>query len=148
MNLTWSLKSFNELTPGELYEILRLRSEVFVMEQQCVFADIDGKDPSCYHLMARYGEALFAYTRIVPPGVSYPEASIGRVVTAKEARFGGIGKILILKSIVSVYDLYGKVDIRIGAQLYLKKFYESFGFEQTSEMYFEDGIEHIDMVKP
>lgn len=149
MQISWILKPYNELTLDELYALLRLRSEVFVVEQDCPFLDMDGKDDKCYHVMglADTQPSLVAYTRIVPPGVAYPFASIGRVVTAPHARGYGAGRQLMQRSIDAVISLYGKVPIQIGAQLYLKKFYESFGFVQIGEMYLEDGIEHIEMVK-
>ena len=144
----WKLKAFNELTPYELYAILRLRGEVFVVEQNCPYLDEDNKDQKCHHLMGWKNDLLAAYTRIVPVGVSYPDMpSIGRVVTSPSARGGGIGRELMKVSIDKLYDLYGKKPIKIGAQLYLKKFYESFGFMQTDDGYLEDGIPHIEMVK-
>ncbi|WP_327486092.1 GNAT family N-acetyltransferase [Telluribacter sp.] len=147
MQLSWILKSYNELTLDELYQLLRLRSEVFVVEQQCPFLDIDNKDQSCHHLMGWTPEGvLAAYTRLVPPGLAYEQVSIGRVVTSPQYRRYGIGRQLMKESIGAVYQLYSQVPIRIGAQLYLKKFYESFGFEQVSEMYLEDDIEHIEML--
>ena len=149
MNITWYHKHFKYLSTTELYQILQLRNEVFIVEQNCPFQDLDDKDFECYHLLGFDGDAqqVLAYTRIVPPGVSYPEASIGRVVTAPQARGEGIGKELMQKSIVLLFELYGEVSIKIGAQLYLKKFYESFGFQQVGEMYLEDDIEHILMVR-
>ena len=144
--ITWSYKSFDQLLPGELYSILRLRSEVFVVEQNCVFLDMDNKDLYCGHLMGWDGHLLAAYSRIVPAGVSYGENSIGRIVTSPAARGSGIGRELLVKSIDHLYTLYGKCPIRIGAQYYLKKFYESFGFVQKGEIYLEDGIEHIEML--
>ncbi len=144
----WILKKFEELTTPELYAILRLRSEVFVVEQQCVFQDMDDKDQYCYHLMLWKNGLLAAYTRLVPPGVSYPYPSIGRVVTSPAARGEGLGKLLMEKSIESVTELFGISPIKIGAQLYLKKFYSSLGFETSSEVYLEDGIEHIEMIRP
>ncbi|WP_247233911.1 GNAT family N-acetyltransferase [Telluribacter sp. SYSU D00476] len=147
MQLTWSLKPFYSLTLDELYQFLRLRSEVFVVEQTCPFLDIDNKDQPCHHLMGWTPEGeLAAYTRLVPPGLSYEEVSIGRVVSSPQYRRYGIGRELMQKSIESIGQLYGQVPIRIGAQLYLKKFYESFGFEQVGEMYLEDDIEHIQML--
>lgn len=125
--------------------MLKLRSEVFVVEQDCVYQDIDGKDEKSHHLLGYEGE-LVAYTRIVPPGLSFPELSIGRVVTSPRRRKEGMGKLLMIKSIESAYALYGKCAIRIGAQLYLKKFYESLDFVQMSEVYDEDGIAHIEML--
>ncbi len=148
MNLYWHLKPFGDLSLRELYGILQLRNEVFVVEQRCIFADIDGRDPDCHHLAGwTDGGLLVASTRIILPGLCYPEASIGRVVARKEARSAGIGKLLMEKSIGSVHRLYGETEIRIGAQLYLKRFYESFGFRQDSPIYMEDGIEHIEMVR-
>lgn len=147
MNQEWVIKTFNDLTPKELYAILRLRSEVFVVEQNCVFLDMDHKDQECHHLMGILNNQLVAYTRLVPPGHIYEQPSIGRVVTAPEIRNSGIGKELIRRSIAGIQKLYGNTPIKIGAQLYLKRFYESFGFEQISNVYMEDGIEHIYMLK-
>jgi ElaA protein len=144
--LNWSYKSFDELSKTELYTILKLRSEVFVVEQHCNYQDVDGKDLKCHHLMAWHGDNLVAYTRIVPPGVSFVEASIGRVLTNGSYRGIGAGITLMQKSIEKVYQTHGKRPIRIGAQLYLKKFYEGFGFVKGSEEYLEDDIPHIEMV--
>ncbi|MGK2863297.1 MAG: GNAT family N-acetyltransferase [Chitinophagaceae bacterium] len=146
--MTWILKYFDTLTPKELYAILRLRTEVFVIEQACIFQDMDNKDPDCFHLMGWQNDILQAYTRLVPPGVSYEEPSIGRVVTSKTARRTGIGKQLMAKSIEEINRLYGKSPIKLGAQCYLKSFYESFGFVPAGNVYEEDGIPHIEMVKP
>jgi ElaA protein len=149
MNIHWYHKHFRDLSTTELYHILQLRSEVFIVEQNCPFQDLDEKDLKCYHLIGfdTDSQCILAYTRIVPAGLSYPEASIGRVVTSPLARKGGVGKQLMKQSIVLLEELYGGVSIRIGAQLYLQKFYESFGFQQFSEVYLEDGIEHIEMIK-
>lgn len=144
--ISWSFKPFDQLTQPELYAILRLRSEVFVVEQNCVFLDMDNKDEYCEHIMAWQGSLLAAYSRIVPAGISYVESSIGRIVTSPAARGSGIGRELLVKSIDCLYTLYGKCDIRIGAQYYLKNFYTSFGFVQKGEIYLEDGIEHIEML--
>jgi ElaA protein len=147
MRIQWLLKKFEELTPYQVYAILQLRNEVFVVEQNCVFQDADNKDQNSYHLMGFDDNKLVAYTRLVPPGEIYKEASIGRVVSSPSVRRNGTGRSLMEQSIDSVYHLFGKVPIKIGAQLYLKKFYESFGFKQISDIYFEDGIEHIHMMK-
>jgi len=144
--INWNFKPFDQLTPPELYAILRLRSEVFVVEQNCVFLDMDNKDQHCEHIMAWQGPLLAAYSRVVPAGISYVESSIGRIVTSPAARGSGIGRELLVKSIEYLYTLYGQRDIRIGAQYYLKKFYTSFGFVQKGEIYLEDGIEHIEML--
>lgn len=143
---TWILKKFDELSPDELYAVLRLRSEVFVVEQNCVFLDMDDKDRYCHHLMGWRDSLLVGYSRIVPAGISYVESSIGRIVTSPAVRRQGVGRELILESIEVLYTLYGKIDIRIGAQYYLLSFYESFGFVQKGEIYLEDGIEHIEML--
>jgi len=148
MQIQWLLKKFEELTPYQLYAILQLRNEVFVVEQNCVFQDADDKDQNSYHLMGFVDNKLIAYTRLVPPGESYEQVSIGRVVTSPSVRKSGAGKELMQQSIDAAYKLFGVQPIKIGAQLYLKKFYESFGFEQSSEVYLEDGIEHIYMIKP
>jgi len=147
-NITWTCKSFNELSPLELYRILQLRNEVFVVEQQCVFQDADNNDFTPMHFMAWDGEELAAYTRLFNKGITYPEASIGRVITSPKHRKIGLGKQLIANSIRQLFELYGPQSIQIGAQLYLKKFYESFGFQAVGEIYDEDGIDHIHMIRP
>jgi ElaA protein len=144
----WTCKKFTALTTEELYTILRLRSEVFVVEQNCVFLDMDNKDQYCDHLMGWSDNILLGYSRIVPAGISYVETSIGRIVSSPAARGKGIGRELLKESIATLYILHGKRTIRIGAQYYLKKFYESFGFVQKGEIYLEDGIEHIEMLLP
>lgn len=146
--LQWSFRSFDELTNHELYEILRLRNEVFVVEQNCIFLDQDNKDQLCHHVSGTEDEKLMAYTRIVPPGLSYEYPSIGRVVVAPAGRGKSFGVELMRMSIHFLYTRYGPSPIRIGAQLYLRKFYESLGFVQTGEIYDEDGIDHIEMLRP
>lgn len=145
MNIDWSHKQFTELTPSELYQILRLRSEVFVVEQNCVFLDMDNVDQESFHLMGWLDNSLVAYARIVPPGKVYAEPSIGRVVTSPSVRKRGKGKKLMEEAIKFTERLYGDTTIKIGAQLYLKHFYEAFGFRQASNVYLEDGIEHVYM---
>jgi ElaA protein len=140
------IKKFNELTTAELYAILQLRSEVFVMEQQCLYMDMDYKDQKSFHLMIYQDGKLAAYTRLLPAGVSFEEVSIGRVVVSPAFRGKGLGRPLMLQSIAGCYELFGKQPIRIGAQYYLKDFYHSLGFKQQSEVYLEDDIEHIEML--
>ncbi|HVG40241.1 MAG TPA: GNAT family N-acetyltransferase [Chitinophagaceae bacterium] len=147
MQIQWMLKRFDELTPYQLYAILQLRNEVFVVEQACVFQDADDKDQKCYHLMGFNENKLVAYTRLAPARLIYEQPSIGRVITAASVRRKGVGIALMQQSIDNVFELFGKKDIKIGAQLYLKDFYSSFGFEQASDVYLEDGIEHIYMIK-
>jgi len=144
--IEWKCKSFEALSVHELYYILRLRAEVFVVEQNCAYQDADNKDQKSYHFAGWDNNMPAAYVRLVPPGVSFTEPSIGRVVTSPAYRKSGLGRTLMQKAIDQCLYIYGKQDIRIGAQLYLKKFYESLGFVQSSEMYLEDGIEHIEML--
>jgi len=146
LQINWTEKSFSELTTLELYAILRLRTEVFVVEQNCVFQDMDNKDQHSRHLMGWIDNILVAYARILPAGISYTEPSIGRVVSDPHYRGKGAGKELMKEAINRTIELCGKHSIRIGAQLYLKKFYGSFGFIPEGEIYLEDGIEHIEMI--
>ncbi len=145
MELVWQIKSFETLTVSELYAILKLRSEVFVVEQNCAYLDIDGKDPLALHLIGVYNDQIVACTRLFKPGITYDEASIGRVVVAADYRDKKWGKELMLQSISAIKHQFGESQITIGAQLYLKKFFESLGFVQSSEMYLEDDIPHIKM---
>lgn len=145
--ITWHCKSFTELSNYELYKIIQLRSEVFIVEQNCAYQDCDDKDLKAYHLTGWQEGKLVAYTRLFDKGISYEDAaSIGRVVTSPSVRGKLIGRELMKQSIAGVYQLFGKVPIRISAQLYLKRFYESFSFVQKSDVYMEDGIEHIAML--
>ncbi len=143
----WILKQFADLTPKELYNILQLRNEVFIVEQNCPYQDLDNKDLYAYHLMGMKEDKLLAYARLLAPGISYSESSIGRVVSSPSARKTGIGKKLMQESIEQVRNLFHTDTIRIGAQFYLQKFYESFGFIQDGEIYLEDNIPHILMLK-
>jgi len=144
----WHYKLFDELTAKELYQIIQLRNEVFVIEQDCIYQDADGKDLKCGHLWATINEKVVAYSRIVPKGISYDnEPSIGRVVSSDKIRGMGLGKLLIAYSIQTIENRLFTSSIRISAQLYLKAFYESFGFEQVSEEYLEDDIPHIEMLR-
>ncbi|MBC7935537.1 MAG: GNAT family N-acetyltransferase [Rhizobacter sp.] len=145
--ITWTCKIMNELTSSELYTILKLRSEVFVVEQNCVYLDIDGKDMDAYHLCGWLNnELLVAYARLLAPGVSYTEASIGRVVTHPSHRQDGYGKKLMYKAIENTLTIFNTAAIKIGAQQYLLKFYSSLGFIVSSDPYIEDGIPHVEML--
>ncbi len=147
-NTKWVTKPFSALTVNELYAILRLRSEVFVVEQNCVFLDMDNNDQIAYHTMGWVGEDLVASTRLFDKDQSYKDyQSIGRVVGSPKYRGLGIGKALMQYSIAECERLFGKGSIKIGAQLYLKKFYEEQGFEKAGELYYEDAIEHIPMIR-
>ncbi len=140
-------KPFAMLSPAELYAIIRLRNEVFVVEQQCVFQDADNKDPDCEHLMIWNQDELVAYARLLRPGLAYEQMSIGRIVNSPAYRRTGAGKLLVTKAIEACEALFGSGPIKIGAQLYLQYFYESFGFVQSGPLYLEDGIEHIEMIR-
>ena len=146
--INWICKNFSDLSNEELYKILQLRSAVFVVEQNSVYLDCDDKDQHSYHLMGWHQDNLVAYARLIPPGIAYNEASIGRVVTASASRGKNIGRELMDLSIKYVRQLFNEQRITIGAQLYLKKFYESLGFIETGDVYMEDGIEHIKMNLP
>ncbi|MBC3874816.1 GNAT family N-acetyltransferase [Undibacterium flavidum] len=146
-NITWQCCSFSDLTTIQLYTILQARAEVFVLEQNCPYLDPDGADMECQHLMAwTEDQQLAAYLRVVPPGLKFEEASVGRVITSKFARGSGIGKQLLIKGIAACQAAYPGSAIRIGAQHYLEKFYQSFGFVTDSDMYLEDDIPHIEMI--
>ncbi|UJW83724.1 GNAT family N-acetyltransferase [Hydrogenophaga sp. SL48] len=150
--MQWRCLPFAALSADTLYRLLRLRSEVFVVEQACVFLDLDGRDAQCLHLL---GEVvgpdgvvhLHASTRLVPPGVDFAEASIGRVVTAPSARGGGIGHTLMAESVRQLIALWGEQPIRIGAQAHLEAFYNRHGFVSDDKPYIEDGIPHIEMIR-
>lgn len=146
MKLNWVFKKFDELMPAELYAIMQLRNEVFVVEQDCVYQDADNKDQRSWHLAGWNQEILAAYTRIIPPGVAYKEASIGRVVSSPKYRGTGTGRELMKMSISKAFDQFKCSEIKIGAQVYLTKFYQSLGFIPCSPEYLEDGIPHIEML--
>ncbi|REE83637.1 ElaA protein [Lutibacter oceani] len=140
-------KKFSELTLNELYEILQLRSEVFVVEQNCVYQDIDFKDQKALHVIGQKNDKIIAYTRIFKPGDYFKEASIGRVVVAKNERKFGYGHIIMDYSIKAINSFFNENIIKISAQKYLKEFYESHNFIQVGKEYLEDDIPHIAMVK-
>jgi ElaA protein len=146
--MNFIIKHFNELNTIELYNILQARALVFSVEQQCAYNDLDNLDFDSYHVYAlNENERLLAYTRLLPKGVAYKDyCSIGRVLTTSLGRGTGIGKQLVQFSINQCNMLFLNTPIKIGAQLYLKKFYEGFGFRIISEVYLEDNIEHIHMV--
>lgn len=140
------IKSFSELTGSEMYEILKSRSEIFVVEQDCVYQDIDDKDKYSYHLFYEDKARVVAYVRAIPCGISYEEASIGRVIVLKEYRGTGISKQLMLEAIKFIEEHYGETKIRISAQKYITKFYENVGFKQITQAYLEDDIPHVGML--
>ncbi len=146
-DILFQVKSFNELSLSELYKVLRLRAEVFVVEQDCVYQDIDNKDQKALHVIGYKNNNIIAYTRIFDAGDYFEKASIGRVVVSETERKYGYGHDLIKQSIVAIKDQYSKEEIKISAQCYLKNFYEKHNFKQIGEEYLEDGIPHIAMVK-
>lgn len=147
--MNWLCLPFAELSAQQLHDVLRLRSEVFVVEQNCVFLDIDGLDPSTWHLLGTGDSGqLLAYTRLIPPGVKAPDALIGRVVTSPAARGGGTGRTLMAKAIAQCERLWPGHAITLHAQAHLERFYGSFGFLPSGEPYIEDGIPHLEMRKP
>jgi ElaA protein len=145
MSISWKTKTFDELSTQELYQILRLRSEVFVVEQNCVYQDIDNKDQKALHLFGTLEGEIIAYSRLFKPGDYFEFSSIGRVVVAEKHRDKNFGHALIDQSILEIKNRFKVEKITISAQLYLKKFYESHGFIATSAMYLEDDIPHIEM---
>ncbi len=148
--ILWKIQKFNELTSRELYDLLRLRVDVFVVEQTCPYPELDGRDldAGTRHLAARTtDQALAAYLRLLAPGVVYPGITIGRVVTAREFRGNGLGHALIEKAIELAGVIWPETPLYMGAQNYLRAFYESHGFEAISEIYLEDGIPHLDMIR-
>ncbi|NNF20235.1 MAG: GNAT family N-acetyltransferase [Flavobacteriaceae bacterium] len=141
------VKTFRELELQELYELLALRCQVFVVEQDCPYQDPDGKDHKAWHVLGYKKDNLVAYTRVFKPGDYFEECSIGRVVVAREERKFGFGKDIMQASIDFVYEKFGAIDISLSAQKYLLKFYRDLGFRERGEEYLEDGIPHMSMVK-
>ena len=146
-SLQWRCLPFDALHARTLYRLLHLRTEVFVMEQGCVFQDMDGADQQCMHLLGEQGDALVAYARLVPAGLKFPEASIGRVVNDPTRRGSGLGHVLMREAVRQLHALWGPQPIRIGAQAHLQGFYRQHGFAPASDLYDEDGIEHIEMLR-
>jgi ElaA protein len=146
--ITWRFVPFDALTTRELYEVLQLRSEVFVVEQACVFQDLDGADAQAMHLLGTVEGRLAAYARCFSAGVKFSEASIGRVVTRNEVRGSGAGHVLMKQAITCLTQHWGPQAIRIGAQARLEQFYRQHGFTKTGAPYSEDGIPHIEMLRP
>jgi ElaA protein len=147
--ISWDLRPFARLTSAELYDVLALRQLVFVVEQQCVYQDCDGKDLEAIHVMGREPSGkLVACARLLAAGVSFAEPAIGRVVTHPSVRRTGAGRELMNVAIRGVTTTFGSGPIRIGAQKYLTRFYESLGFHVASPEYDEDGISHVEMLRP
>jgi len=146
--LNWKLLSFEDFSNQELYEVIKLRTDVFVVEQNCPYPELDNKDQVSKHFCGYNADGvLSAYCRILPPNVSYKEASIGRFVVEETERENKHGRVMMTLVLEIMTNLFPEYNIRIGAQTYLAKFYGSFGFIQDSESYLEDGIEHMEMLK-
>ena len=146
-NIIWKAKKFKKLSVDEYFELLHLRTEVFVVEQNCSYQEVDEKDRQSIHLFGRIGEGeIMAVLRILPAGVSYPEISIGRVALKKEYRGKGIADTLMKEALTIIENEFGAQPIRISAQDYLKNFYLKHGFKAVGEIYLEDGIPHVEML--
>ena len=143
MQLRWHERAFSELTVDELYAIMALRERVFIVEQKCPYLEADGLDPRARHVFAEDAGELRAYLRILPPGTAYDEHAIGRVIVATVARGTGLGKELVRRGIAIVGDL----PIRLHAQAHLEKFYRELGFVPTTDVFDEDGIPHVEMLR-
>lgn len=141
------VKTFKELTLQQLYDLLQLRSEVFVVEQNCVYQDVDGKDQKALHVLGYSGQKLVAYTRLFKPGDYFDKASIGRVVVRSHERKFKNGNAIMKASIDAIKTYYNKTNIKISAQCYLKNFYNNLGFFEVGEPYLEDGIPHVVMIR-
>jgi len=147
MNIDWRLKTWDELSRDELYAILQLRIDVFVIEQNCPYQDVDNKDQKSLHIFGMdANNKCVACLRLVNPGISYDEWSIGRVATSPEVRRNGVGKLIMQKAMDYFMQSLNQPPIRISAQSYLEKFYSLFGFVVVSEPYLEDDIPHIEML--
>lgn len=140
------LKEFSELSNNELYNILRLRNDIFIVEQKCPYDDIDGKDIKCQHLFLEDTNEIAGYLRIIPKGISFPQPSIGRVLVKKKYRGKGIAREMVIKAIQFIEKSWNEKEIKISAQVYLKEFYKSLGFKDVSDIYLEDDIPHVDML--
>ena len=145
LTIQWRFAPFAELTPREVHDMYRLRTAVFIVEQNCVFQDVDGADPASTHLLGYQDGELVAYCRLLPAGVKFAEPSIGRVITAPVVRRTGMGRVLMAEAMERAARLWPGQRIRIGAQAHLERFYNGFGFTRSSEPYDEDGILHIEM---
>lgn len=145
--LVWKAKTFDELSTKELYQILKARNEVFVVEQNCPYLDTDGTDEKALHLWAENEGEVWAYCRLFPQGIKYPEASIGRVLTTEKSRGSGVGKQMMVYAVSCIENVFHTSEIRISAQDYLLEFYGSFGFVDTGKKYLEDDIPHTEMLR-
>ncbi|WP_292011040.1 GNAT family N-acetyltransferase [Chryseobacterium sp.] len=145
--IIWKIKNFDEFTVPELYEILKARVDVFVVEQNCPYPDLDGYDETAIHLWAEQDCEILAYCRIFDKGIKYNETSIGRVLTTEKARGKSLGKQLIQYAVETIENRFHTSEVRISAQDYLLRFYGGFGFEDTGKKYLEDDIPHTEMIR-
>lgn len=146
--LNWHCLDFDRLSPHQLYRILRLRAEVFVVEQVCVYQDLDDYDQVALHLCGSGEQSLDCYARLLPPGAKYQEASIGRIISRPALRRQGLGKILVRQALDQCASAWPGIAVRISAQQRLEDFYLGFGFQTVSAPYLEDGIPHVEMLRP
>jgi ElaA protein len=144
--MNFEFKNFSELSLNELYNILQLRSEIFVVEQNCIYNDLDGLDKSAVHQFLKKDEKIIAYSRLLKPGTRFPNFSIGRVVVKQSERGKGLGIAMMNSAKNYIVNEWGATKIKISAQQYLQRFYENMGFEIVTEMYLEDGIPHYGML--
>jgi ElaA protein len=144
--MSWKANKFSELSTSELYAILKERTQVFVVEQECPYLEVDGKDLHAYHLYKEENGEVIAYARLLPAGISYKEASIGRVMVKKEYRGIGLAGELLKRGLHFIHNDFGETTVKIQAQEYLRGFYGSFGFRAITDTYLDDGIPHIDMI--
>lgn len=144
--MVWKIKKFDELNAEEIYEILKIRNQVFIVEQQCPYLDCDGRDMKSYHLFLENNNEIAAYLRIIEKGVSYNEISIGRVLVNSKYRGKGLARDMMKEAIGYINNQLNETSIRIEAQAYLIDFYKSLGFKQTSKVFLEDNIPHIEML--
>jgi len=144
--MNWKTAAFEDLELNELYDLIQIRIEVFAVEQDCSYQDLDGYDQKAWHVMGTDNGTMIAYARLFAPGTKYKQASIGRIVTASSHRSKGIGKELVRQSISECRRLFGPVEVTISAQVYLDKFYKDLGFQTVSDIYLEDGIDHQEMI--
>lgn len=142
-----TLKPFHELAVGELYALLKLRSDVFVVEQQSIYHDLDGYDQSALHVLAQDDQGLAGYVRLLPAGLKYDEPAFGRLVVAPRARKTGVSATLIHEALGSIHARWPNLPTRIEAQAYLKDYYTRFGFVPEGDIYSMDGIPHIQMLR-
>ncbi len=145
-SIRWQASSLEDLGVNSLYQVLKLRQDIFIVEQNCIYSDLDGRDQDSIHLCGWHGSELFAYLRALPPGLDYAESSLGRIVVSPQARGMSLGRELVQRGVELNRERWPDHDLKIGAQAHLQKFYHEFGFETDSDVYDEDGIAHVKML--